>query len=136
MKYTYNKKTYNIPDEAVDKIMETYDDISISEACELWLDDNEKIKNAEAERMTAEAKKIVRTIHKARTDEKKERKPREKKVNASKRSIIEAVFRTLEAEKAITNLKVTNNEKYIDFSLDGKTYTLNLVEHREKKVKS
>lgn len=133
MKYTYNKKTYNIPDEEIDKLVDTWE-ISINEACEMWLSDNDKIKNETVEEMTKKATKnaITQTIHGAK-GEKKERKPREKKENPLKKQIISAI---LEGIKGIEGkIEVENDEKYINLWVEGRSFTINLVEHREKKEK-
>ena len=140
MKYTYNKKTYLIPDEEIDKLVEKYE-LSIAEACEMWLSDNDKIVNKEVEEMSKKASKnaITQTIHGAK-GEKKERKPREKKENPLKKAIINAIFDGLEAKVDTFNAEnchfsVTNDEKYINLEIDGRNFTVNLVEHREKKEK-
>lgn len=133
MKYTYNKKVYNIPDEEIDKLVDTWE-ISINEACEMWLSDNDKIKNETVEEMTKKATKnaITQTIHGAK-GEKKERKPREKKENPLKKQIISAI---LEGIKGIEGkIEVENDEKYINLWVEGRSFTINLVEHREKKEK-
>lgn len=133
MKYTYNKKVYNIPDEEIDKLVDTWE-ISINEACEIWLSDNDKIKNEIVEEMTKKATKnaITQTIHGAK-GEKKERKPREKKENPLKKQIISAI---LEGIKGIEGkIEVENDEKYINLWVEGRSFTINLVEHREKKEK-
>jgi hypothetical protein len=133
MKYTYNKKVYNIPDEEIDKLVDTWE-ISINEACEMWLSDNDKIKNETVEEMTKKASKnaITQTIHGAK-GEKKERKPREKKENPLKKQIISAI---LEGIKGIEGkIEVENDEKYINLWVEGRSFTINLVEHREKKEK-
>lgn len=133
MKYTYNKKVYNIPDEEIDKLVDTWE-ISINEACEMWLSDNDKIKNETVEEMTKKATKnaITQTIHGAK-GEKKERKPREKKENPLKKQIISAI---LEGIKGIEGkIEVENDEKYINLLVEGRSFTINLVEHREKKEK-
>lgn len=133
MKYTYNKKVYNIPDEEIDKLVDTWE-ISINEACEMWLSDNDKIKNETVEEMTKKASKnaITQTIHGAK-GEKKERKPREKKENPLKKQIISAI---LEGIKGIDGkIEVENDEKYINLWVEGRSFTINLVEHREKKEK-
>lgn len=133
MKYTYNKKIYNIPDEEIDKLVDTWE-ISINEACEMWLSDNDKIKNEVVEEMTKKATKnaITQTIHGAK-GEKKERKPREKKENPLKKQIISAI---LEGIKGIEGkIEVENDEKYINLWVEGRSFTINLVEHREKKEK-
>ena len=133
MKYTYNKKTYLIPNEEIDKLVEKYE-LSIAEACEMWLSDNDKIVNKEVEEMSKKASKnaITQTIHGAK-GEKKERKPREKKENPLKKQIISAI---LEGIKGIEGkIEVENDEKYINLLVEGRSFTINLVEHREKKEK-
>ena len=137
MNYTYNGKTYNVPDEEIDCLMDNLD-ISISEACETYLADKEIIENEQEKELTKKAEKnrVLSTIHQAK-GEKKERKAREKKENPLKKEIIKAIFKGLsdfqtdfEEESQIL---VTNDEKYIDFNLGTRHFTINLVEHREKK---
>lgn len=133
MKYTFEKKTYLIPDDVVDNYVDKYD-ISIAEACEMYLADNDKIKSKEEEELTNKAAKnaVTQTIHKAR-GEKKDRKPREKKENPLKKQIISAI---LEGIKGIEGkIEVENDEKYINLLVEGRSFTINLVEHREKKEK-
>lgn len=133
MRYNYNGKNYNIPDDEVDKLVDKWE-ISINEACEMWLSDNDKITNEVVEEMTKKAMKnaITQTIHGAK-GEKKERKPREKKVNPLKKQIISAI---LEGIKGIDGkIEVENDEKYINLWVEGRSFTINLVEHREKKEK-
>ena len=133
MRYNYNGKNYNIPDEEIDKLVDKWE-ISINEACELWLSDNDKITNEVVEEMTKKATKnaITQTIHGAK-GEKKERKPREKKENPLKKQIISAI---LEGIKGIEGkIEVENDEKYINLWVEGRSFTINLVEHREKKEK-
>lgn len=134
MKYTLsNAKVVNIPDKDLEKLQNLLD-ISREEAIHTWLVDNDYEIDAEADELTEKAKKsgIMHTIHgaKAENSEKKERKPREKKENPLKREIIDTIFTAL-SEKY--NAKVTNTEKYIDFSVDGLEFTVNLVQHRPKK---
>lgn len=139
MKYTFEKKTYNVPDEEIDSLMEKYD-LSISEACELWLSDNDKIQNEVVEEMTKKATKnaVTQTIHGAK-GEKKERKPREKKENLLKKEIISAIHYYFSDNNnlnfTIDKIEIENPEKYINFTSNGRNFTINLVEHREKKEK-
>lgn len=136
MNYTYNGKNYNVPDEEIDRLMDNLD-ISISEACETYLADKEIIESEEEKELTKKATKnrVLSTIHQAK-GEKKERKAREKKENPLKKEIIQAIFSGI-----INNINtdgevvVTNDEKYIDFNVDGREFTVNLVEHRPKKEK-
>lgn len=134
MKYTFEKKTYLIPDDVVDNYVDKYD-ISIAEACEMYLADNDKIKSKEEEELTNKAAKnaVTQTIHKAR-GEKKDRKPREKKENPLKKEIIQTIFEAI-ANNLIDKSKIVveNAEKYINFTIDDRDFTINLVEHRTKK---
>lgn len=136
MNYTYNGKNYNVPDEEIDRLMDNLD-ISISEACETYLADKEIIENEQEKELTKKAEKnrVLSTIHQAK-GEKKERKPREKKENPLKKNIIDVLFNAIcdnIVEKECVN--VSNLEKYIDFNVGTRHFTINLVEHREKKKK-
>lgn len=137
MRYTYKGKVYNVNDNDIDNIMEKLD-ISLAEACEMWLDDHEVIKDETAEKLTKKAQKnrITATIHEAK-GEKKERKAREKKENPLKKEIIEIIFTSLQKKLIehgdFLSINVTNDEKYIDFAIGNRTFTVNLVEHRGKK---
>ena len=137
MNYIYDNKTFNIPDEEIDKMMESLD-ISLAEACETYLFDHDWIINPTAEELTAKAQKnrVTATIHDAK-GEKKERKPREKKENPLKKEIIDAIRYFLSDNNnlnfTIDTLPVTNDEKYIDFTSNDREFTLKLVEHRKKK---
>ena len=134
MKYTLpNSKVVNIPDKDLEKLQNLLE-ISEEEAIHTWLVDNDYENDAEADELTEKAKKsgIMHTIHgaKAENSEKKERKPREKKENPLKREIISAIYAILNEKYGAT---ITNTEKYIDFSVDGLEFTVNLVQHRAKK---
>jgi len=133
MKY----KNFNIPDEEIDKLMDGLD-ISLEEACETYLFDHDMMESKEADEMSKKASKnrITATIHGAK-GEKKERKPREKKENPLKKEIIEIIFTSLQKKLIehgdFLSINVTNDEKYIDFAIGNRTFTVNLVEHRGKK---
>lgn len=128
---------HNIPDEHIDKLMEKLD-ISLAEACEMYLSDIGEVENEEVEKLTKKAQKnrITATIHDAK-GEKKPRKAREKKENLLKKEIIDAIFYYFSNKEnlnfTIDEIKVTNTEKYIDFTSNNREFTINLVEHRKKK---
>ena len=130
-------KKHNIPDEKIDKLMEKLD-ISLEEACETILADMDVICDETVEELTKKAQKnrITTTIHSAK-GEKKERKAREKKENPLKKEVIETIFTSLQKKliehEDFLSINVTNNEKYIDFTIGNRTFTINLVEHRGKK---
>ena len=134
MVYKYNSKDYNIPDEVIDNMMEKLD-CSLAEACEGYLFDHDLIESKEEKEITEKVKKsgISRTIHSAK-GEKKERKPREKKENPLKKEIIQAIFTGIAENINVDGeILITNDEKYIDFTIGNRTFTVNLVEHRSKK---
>lgn len=134
MKYTYNGKEFNIPDSEVDKAMEKLD-CSLAEACEMYLSDHDLITDETVEELTKNATKnrITATIHDAK-GEKKPRKAREKKENPLKKQIIDIIFQVLSDERSnFDSVTITNPEKYIDLTINGRKFTVNLVEHRKKK---
>lgn len=134
MKYTYENKVYNVPDEEIDRHVEQLG-ISISEACELYLTDHDLITNEVVEELEAKGRKnrITATIHQAK-GEKKPRKAREKKINPLKKELIQIIYKALFSEvNDIHSIIVTNDEKYIDITVGDREFTVNLVEHRKKK---
>ena len=137
MKYTKTgfEKPFNVPDNAIDEIMEKHSDLSIMDACEMWLIDNNVIVDETVEKLTKKAEKnrITQTIHGAK-GEKKPRKPKEKKEKKKKKDIIQVIYDAIaDSFHEKDYLVIKNDEKYIDFSQDGREFTINLVEHRKKK---
>lgn len=125
---------HNIPDEHIDMLMEKLD-ISMAEACEMYLSDIGEVENEEVEKLTKKAQKnrVTATIHDAK-GEKKPRKAREKKENPLKKEIIQTILDGMLEKYPFPNwFVVKNDEKYIDFTIDGREFTINLVEHRAKK---
>ena len=127
-------KGHTISDAEIDKMMDKLD-LSLEEACDMILADKEMIVDETVEELTKKAHKnrVTTTIHDAK-GEKKERKPREKKENPLKKAIIGILFNTLKVEYGdLMKVSLKNPEKYIDFEIDGRNFTINLVEHRQKK---
>ena len=132
----YNGHT--ISDKEIDKMMDKLD-ISLEEACEMILADREVIVDKTVEELTTKAQKnrITSVIHNAK-GEKKERKTREKKENPLKKQIISGIHDYFLDEighifDKNTTISVRNDEKYIDLKINGRSFTINLVEHRQKK---
>lgn len=131
-------KNYEIPNDEIDKMMDKLD-ISLEEACELYLSDHELVENETIEELTKKAQKnrVTATVHGAKGD-KKEKKTREKKENPLKKQIISHIFDSFfydNMREDYPNLEISirNNEKYIDLEVNGRSFTINLVEHRKKK---
>ena len=128
-----NGKNVNIPDKDIQNFMKSLD-ISEDEAIAMWLDDNDYTTNEQVEELTKKAKinktdKIVvqSKVNKTKT----ERKPKE---NPLKQAIIEDIYKFLSKNNTLQNVKVVNNTKTIDFYAENKYFSVNLVEHRPKKM--
>ena len=144
MKYELpNKRIINIPDKDIERLQNSLS-ISKDEAIQLWLVDEEYETNETVEELSEKAKKnrITATIHQAKAvnSQKKERKPREKKENPLKKAIIDAICNCIDTniEKFnadIVHFVVTNDEKYIEIHGYNHHFTVNLIQHREKKEK-
>lgn len=136
-------RTINIPDKDIERIQKNLG-VSYNEAVYTWLVDEDYITDDTVEELSDKAKKnrITATVHQAKAEnkEKKERKPREKKENPLKKAIINAICDGLEAniqkiDADEVHFVVTNAEKYINLTVDGVEFTINLVQHRAKKEK-
>lgn len=135
MEYKTKKgKKVNIPDDEIDTLVDKLD-LSIAEACELWLEDNAFQVNEEQEALDKKAKasRITATIHEAKaTKERKERKV-VRKEDATKENIIKALAERL-AELA-TEVKIENVGKLITFKLGDDSFKLDLIRQRKPKAK-
>ena len=87
--------------------------------------------NTENGALTKEQKAMVRTLTKADKDPLKKRTvKRERKVNENKKALIEKIAQALAETE---NLSV-KTETEISFTYNGKSYSVKLTEHREKKA--
>ena len=124
-----------ISDEWIDKQCELLD-ISIQEAVDMYLADNGVVENSEQNELDTKAKK-VKINHGATKGKERKKVERKREPNEVKRAIIEMIASELhdciEEELVVTNVKITNIEKYIDFAVGDRTFTINLVEHRKPK---
>ena len=135
MKY----KGHNIPDQEIDKMMDKLD-ISMAEACEMILSDRDIIEDEVVEELTKKATKnrVTATIHQAKgINTKKDAKNRKRKENPLKKEIISDIFEFLQnkliKKENFSYINITNDEKFIDFTIDNRNFTINLIEHRRKK---
>ena len=135
MEYKTKKgKKVNIPDDEIDTLVDKLD-LSIAEACELWLEDNDLQINEEQEELDKKAKasRITATIHEAKaTKERKERKV-VRKEDTTKENIIKALAERL--EELATEVKIENVGKLITFKLGEDSFKLDLIRQRKPKAK-
>lgn len=134
MKYIVGKKEINVPEDEIEKLMDSLD-ISEDEAVQTWLFDNDYIENEEEAKLTKKAKdnRIMATIHEAKSD-----KPRAKRVVEKKEDVVkeDIIKRTAEMLAAIAeNVKITNVSKILEFDLNGDHFKFDLVRQRKTKNK-
>lgn len=130
---TKKGKKIDIPDEALDKLVDQLD-ISLAEAIDLWLTDNDLETNEEQEQLDKKAKasRITATIHEAKADAPKKERKVTRKEDATKESIIKALAEKL--EELATEVKIENVGKLITFKLGDDTFKLDLVRQRKPKA--
>lgn len=129
MKYNFKGRNLSIPDDEIDNYIDKLG-ISIEEAIEMWLDDNDYLNNEDAEALTQKAKdnKITSTIHQAAGVAKGIKKPREDK---EKEDIILALFNFI-FNRWDDQAQITNKTKVVEFELNGNHYKLDLIKQRKK----
>lgn len=135
MKKMVNGKNVNIPDDTIKKYMETLE-LTEEEAIQTYLEEEGYLENEEVEEMTKKAKinKTDKIVVQSKVEKKKtERKPTE---NPLKQAMIEDIYKFLAQNGTLYNIKVVNKTKTIDFYVENKYFSLNLVEHRPKKDKN
>ena len=102
--------------------------ISREEAEQLYEDDQEDYIGEEGEQMTEKAKEIRRYEQSA---EKKERKPREKKLDEDKVKIIKFLYD--EMLSGLDKVEIKNEQREITFLYNDAEYSLTLTKHRPPK---
>ena len=137
MKYEYNGKTLNIPDDFIQNAMKNLS-IDEDEAIQLWLEDNDYEVNAEQMALDAKAKANVKVanIVKARAAEpakKKTQRERIKKEDPTKEGVIAALAKALPELANAENVTIVNAGKLITFTIGEDTYKLDLVRQRKAK---
>ena len=133
-------KKINYPsDEWIDRYIDAHEGASIKDAEQVWWDNEIDHGNPTpfdlSEEQAENAKEVRRKMAKA-VDAYGKQTKRERKPNENKRTIIgwlKALFEGFEMNGKISDLMISNEARSLDFTLDGKSYTLTLTEHRPKK---
>lgn len=130
MKYNFNGKDINIPDEEIQANMKL--GISKEKAIEIWLEDEGYEINEEQEQLMKKSKGMRMDIG-AKSD--KPRKPRTvaPKEDCAKESIIEALFQTISALEGVTAASIENKTKIVTFEMNGEKYKIDLIRKRASK---
>lgn len=132
MRYKFNGKMLNIPDEEIEKAMKNLK-LSKEEAIKLWLEDAGHLKNEEQENLCKLAKKnkITATIHKASEDKERQSSPRTVKVSDEKQKLFNEILENL--YKYNENVEVLKENKLIQVKIGEKMFKIDLIERRPKK---
>lgn len=130
---TKNGKKVNIPDEELDKLVDKLD-LSLAEAIDLWLEDNDLQVNEEQEELDKKAKasRITATIHEAKAEKPRKERKVTRKEDSTKENIIKALAEKL--EELATDVKIENVGKLITFKLGDDTFKLDLIRQRKPKA--
>lgn len=128
-----NGKKYHIFQAELNKLMQTLD-ITEEEAIETWLFDHGFEDNEEVNELSKKAK-VNKTDKIVVTDKTKRKQVnREPKVNTNKQTLINCFFNLLvDKIDGVTYANITNPQKLIEFTFNGKQYKLDLIEKREPK---
>ena len=132
MTYEFNGKKIRIADSEIENLVKGLN-ISTEQAIQIWLEDEGYLENEEQNSLDKKAKesKITATVHQAKSDNRKERKPRERKADEEKEKIISDLAKFL--ENSTENVKITNISKIIEFDIGENHYKLDLVRQRKPK---
>ena len=132
MKYKYENKEYDIPDTLIDKYVDTLG-ISISEAIDIWLEDNDIKVSEETLELEKKAKENgVR--HQAKSNTPREKKKVERKPDQVKDSLVESLAEIL--KEYATNIQIVKVGKLIEFDIGDDHYKLDLIRQRKPKDKA
>lgn len=137
MRYDFNGKMVNIPDQEIEKAMKSLK-LTKDEAIEMWLEDEGYIDNPEQLELCQKAKdnKITATIHQASGDRpKKQSKPKTVKVSDEKQALFTLLEVTLDdyCKEMGGKRTILNPNKLIQVELNGKTFKIDLIEQRKPK---
>ena len=128
-----NGKQVDIPDNELDKLVDKLN-LSLAEAIELWLEDNDFQVNEEQEELDKKAKqeRITATIHEAKADKPRKERKIVRKEDSTKEGIIKALAERL--EELATEVKIENVGKLITFKLGDDNFKLDLIRQRKPKA--
>lgn len=106
--------------------------ISREEALQLWEDDQNDFIGEQGEEMTKKAKEVKRY---EQATEKKNRKPKERKIDEEKVEIINFIYTEMLNSGHIDfeEVIVKNEQKEIIFHIGENEYSLTLIKHRPPK---
>ena len=130
MKYNFDGKIINIPDNEIAKAMKNLD-LTKEQAIEMWLEDEGYLDNAEqiALCQTAKDNRITQTIHGTHEKpRKKSEKPKTVKISPEKLLLFIQIQEML--EENYENVEILKENKLISVEINGKIFKTDLIEQR------
>ena len=131
IKYNHNGKVINIPKKEIEKSMKVLD-LSMTDAIQMWLEDEGYLENEEQENLCKLAKenKITSTIHGA-GEKGKKNKPKTVKVSDEKVKLFNEILENL--YKYHENVEILKENKLIQVKIGEKVFKIDLIEQRMPK---
>lgn len=131
IKYSHNGKVLNIPKKEIEKSMKLLD-LSITDAIQMWLEDEGYLENEEQENLCKLAKenKITSTIHGAGEKGKKS-KPKTVKVSDEKQELFAEIVKNL--QESHENVEILKENKLIQVKIGEKVFKIDIIEQRMPK---
>lgn len=139
MVYELNGKKIKIPDAEIENSMKVLE-LTKEEAVEMWLEDEGYLDNEEQIELTKKVNEsgILHSIHKAgdKTTRKKSDKPKVVKVSDEKKELFSEIWQNVEvfAQDLGGSAKIEKENKLIIVQIGEKTFKIDLIEQRPKKV--
>lgn len=132
MKYTLkNGRSIVIPDKEIDKLVSSLE-ISIEDAIDLWLDDNNIETNEIAEELDEKASKVHIERDIIQKSSKKERKKPEIKISSEKQQLFNEILTNL-TEIYGENVKILNENKLISIKIGNLSFKVDIIQQRPSK---
>lgn len=133
MRYNFNGKMINIPDDEIAKAMKNLD-LTKEQAIEMWLEDEGYLDNAEQLALCQVAKdnRITQVIHGTHEKpRKKSEKPKTVKISPEKLLLFIQIQEKL--EENYENVEILKENKLISVETNGKILKIDLIEQRKAK---
>ena len=133
MRYNFNGKMINIPDDEIAKAMKNLD-LTKEQAIEMWLEDEGYLDNAEQIALCQVAKdnRITQVIHGTHEKpRKKSEKPKTVKISPEKMLLFIQIQEML--EENYENVEILKENKLISVETNGKILKIDLIEQRKAK---
>lgn len=133
MKYSLNNgKVITIPDDEIQNSMDKLK-LSLHEAIQMWLEDNEFELNEEQEELDQKAKQVkIKLGATSANKERKKTKERTVKISDEKKRLFDVILNELIVEYG-ENVEVKTENKLIQVKIGEKTFKIDLIEQRAKK---